>query len=176
MKTFQQKKEELSKLKDKLAKAKIVIFSSFARNGENGLNVTDMRKLKNGLRAINSEYFVEKKTLLDKALKEVKPSFVKTSEGEGEIDIFQYPGSLGLAFGYGDEQSVAKSVYNFAKKYPALKYFGAIQAGKFMDSIQFTEFAKLPSKEIMIARLLGMMKYPIGALAMVLDQISKKSE
>lgn len=174
MKSFTQKKEELSKLKDKLAEAKIVVFSSFARDGENGLNVTDMRKLKNGLREINSEYFVEKKTLLDKALREAKPSFVKTSEGKGEIDVFQYPGSLGVVFGYGDEQSVAKSVYNFAKKYPALKYFGAIWNGKFMDLTQFTEFAKLPSKEVMIARLLGMMKYPIWMLAVVLNQISKK--
>lgn len=164
MKSFQQKKEELAKLKDKLAKAKIAVFTSFAREGEKGLNVSDMRELKSGLRALDSEYLVEKKTLLDKSLKSV----------ENGIDVFQFNGSLGIALGYGDGQATAKTIYNFARKHPALKYFGAIQAGKFMDLTQFMEFAKLPTKDVMIARLLGMMKYPLSSLAMVLDQIAKK--
>ncbi|MBI2669585.1 MAG: 50S ribosomal protein L10 [Candidatus Yanofskybacteria bacterium] len=168
MKIFAQKKEELVKLKDKLAKAKIVVFSSFAREGEKGLNVGEMRELKRGLKAFDSEYLVEKKTLLDKALTQSP-----IANRQSPINVFEYTGSVGVAFGYGDEQSTAKSIYNFAKKHPALKYFGAIQTGKFMDLNQFTEFAKLPTKEVMIARLLGMMKYPISALAMVLDQIAK---
>jgi large subunit ribosomal protein L10 len=166
MKSFTRKKEEFAKLKDKLAKAKITIFTSFARAGEKGLNVSDTRSLKKDLNAINSEYLVGKKTLLDKALKDNKK----------EVDIFQYEGSIGVAFGYGDEQSTAKSVYTFAKKHPALRYFGAIWNGKFLDMTQFAEFAKLPSKEAMIAKLLGMMKYPISALAIVLDQIAKSKE
>ncbi len=68
MKSKQQKKEELSELKDKLAKAKIIVFSSFARGGEKGLNVSNMRELKRGLKTFDSEYLVEKKTLLNKAL------------------------------------------------------------------------------------------------------------
>ena len=164
MKSKQQKKKELVKLKDKLLKSKITIITSFAHEGEKGLSVGEMGVLKKDLRTVNAEYLVEKKTLFDKAMKEAK----------SEVDVFQYLGSLGAVFGYGDEQLAAKAVYNFAKKHSALKYFGAIQAGKFMDLAQFTEFAKLPSKEIMIARLLGMMKYPLSALAMVLDQIAKK--
>lgn len=164
MKSKQQKKEELIGLKEKLSKSKIMVITSFAREGEKGLSVSEIGALKKDLRAVNSEYLVEKKTLFNMALK----------EAESEVDVFQYQGSLGAVFGYGDEQSAAKSVYNFARKHPALKYFGAIQSGKFMDFVQFTEFAKLPSREVMIARLLGMMKYPLSALAMVLDQISKK--
>lgn len=123
-----------------------------------------MRELKIGLRNVKGEYLVEKKTILERALKENK----------GGLDVLQYQGSLGVVFGYGDEQSVAKSIYSFAKKNPMLKYFGAIWNGKFLDHVQFTEFAKLPTKEIMIAKLLGMMKYPLSALANVLDQISKQ--
>ena len=163
MKTFAQKKEELANLKEKIAKSKILIFTSFAREGEKGLDVAQMRNLKKDLKSSGSEYLVGKKTLLEKALKESKK----------ETGTFNYEGSLGVAFGYGDEQSVAKSIYGFAKKNPALKYFGAVWNGKFLDLTQFVEFAKLPSKEAMIARLLGMMKYPISALAVVLGQISK---
>ena len=179
MKSFAQKKEELTKLKNKLAKAKIIVFSSFVREGEKGLNVSDMRELKRGLKALDSEYLVGKKTLLDRALASQQPA---TSSQQPTVDVFQYPGSLGVALGYGDEQLAAKAIYNFAKKHQSLKYFGAIwnpsassgQAGKFLDLTQFTEFAKLPSKDVMIARLLGMMKYPIAALAVTLKQVADK--
>ena len=100
MKSFAQKKEELAELKNKLAKAKIVVFSSFAREGEKGLNVSNMRELKKGLKAFDSEYLVEKKTLLDKSLKNVEHS----------VDVFEYNGSLGVALGYGDGQATAKTI------------------------------------------------------------------
>lgn len=164
MKSFTQKKQELANLKNKLSKAKLVILSSFARAGEKGLAVSEMRELKKALRAVEAEYVISKKTLFDKAMKERDKS----------LDVFQYEGSLGVAFGYADELFAAKTVYNFAKKHPALKYFGAIWGDKFLDFVQLTEFAKLPSKEVLISRLLGMMKYPLSALANVLDQISKK--
>jgi large subunit ribosomal protein L10 len=163
MKSKEQKKKELAGLKDKLARSKITIFTTFAREGERGLAVSGMRGLKKDLQAANSEYVVEKKTLLDKAL----------IEGKKNVDVFQYPGSMGVVFGYGDEAAVAKSVYNFAKKNPALKYFGAFIIGKFMDLAEFTEFARLPSRDVLIARLLGMMKYPMSALAVVLDQVAE---
>jgi len=164
MKSREQKRKELAKLKDKLSKARITIFTSFAREGEKGLAVGNMQALKKDLRAADSEYLVEKKTLLGKAL----------TEDQKNVDVFQYPGSMGMVFGYGDETATAKSIYNFARKNPALKYFGAFWSGKFMDLAEFTEFAKLPGREVLIARLLGMMKYPLSALANILDQIGKK--
>lgn len=163
MKSREQKKKELTELKEKLSKSKITIFTSFAREGEKGLNVSGMRALKKDLRAADSEYVVGKKTLLNKVL----------AEDKKDIDVFQYQGSMGIVFGYGEETAIAKSVYNFARKNPAMKYFGALQAGRFMDLTEFTEFAKLPTKEVMIARLLSMIMYPVSALANVLDQISK---
>lgn len=164
MKSFEHKKQELVKLKEKLAKAKLVVLSSFARGSEKGLNVSEMRGLKKDLKAVEAEYVISKKTLFNKAIK----------KGGKGMDVFQFEGSLGAALGYGDEQSAAKAVYNFAKKHPALKCLGAIWGNKVFDTVQFAEFAKLPAREILIARLLGMMKYPISALANVLDQIAKK--
>ncbi len=164
MKTKLQKKDELADLKYKLSKAKITIFTSFAREGEKGLNVSQLRVLKKDLKTMDSEYLVEKKTLLDKTLGETKKG----------VDVFQYQGSIGLVFGYGDEIGAAKTVYTFAKKNPALKYFGALWGGKFMDLPEFTEFARLPAREVLISRLLGMMKYPLSALAAVLNQVAEK--
>lgn len=165
MKTKLQKKESLKDLKEKLSKAKITIFTSFARTGEKGLSVGEMRELRKSLKDSQSEYLVEKKTLVDKTLKEAKKK---------EADVFSYDGSLGMVFGYGEETAAAKSVYNFAKKHPALKYFSAIWGDRFMDLAQLTEFAKLPAKDVLIARLLAMMKYPLSGLANVLKQVADK--
>jgi large subunit ribosomal protein L10 len=165
MKSQLQKKESLKKLKDKISKAKITIFTSFSRAGERGLSVAEIRELRKRLINSDSEYLVEKKTLIDKSLKEAKKK---------DVDVFSLDGSLGITFGYGEETATAKSIYDFAKKHPALKYFSAVWGDKFMDFAQLTEFAKLPTKDVMIARLLAMMKYPLSGLAMVLKQVADK--
>ncbi|MEX1064215.1 MAG: 50S ribosomal protein L10 [Candidatus Paceibacterota bacterium] len=159
MKTFQQKKEGLSKVKDKLSKSKITVFTTFSREGEKGLSVVDMRTFKKGLKDVEAEYLVEKKTLVDKALKDDKK----------DVDVFQFNGSMGVVFGYGDEATVAKSIYNFSKSNPALHFFGALFNDQFIDADKFSELAKLPSRDVMLGRTLGMMKYPLSGLVNVLQ-------
>lgn len=162
MKSFQQKKEELAKLKDKFNKARITIFTSFAREGEKGLKVGDMRNLKKSLKTNETEYLVGKKTLLDKALMNLKIS--------GNIpNVFDFPGSLGVAFGFGEETSVAKALHMFGKKNPALKFFGALFGKKFINDKEFIELAKLPSREVMLGQAIGIMKYPLSGLVNVLQ-------
>lgn len=160
MKTFKQKSEELTNLEDKLAKSKITVFTSFAREGEKGLQVSQMRELKKELTQKESEYVVGKKTLIDKALR------MKHFDG---VDVFSFPGSMGVVFGYGDEVTTAKSLHTFAKKNPAIKFFGALFNGAFIDENRFTALAKLPSREVLISQMLGMMQYPISGLVNVLQ-------
>lgn len=169
MKSFQQKKEELAKLEEKLSRSKLTIFTSFARSGEKGLKVKEMQALKRSLRSVDSEYVVEKKTLLDKTLQNGKK--VKTS---GKIDVFGYDGSLGVVFGYGDQSAAAKSIYEFSKKNPVMKLLGAILGDKIMDGKSLIEFAKLPSREVLIGRILGLMKYPLSSMANILRQVTKQ--
>jgi large subunit ribosomal protein L10 len=166
MKSKTQKKKELEILEASLSKSKITVFTSFAGKTGKGLGVADMQKLKKDLRGVNSEYIVEKKTLLNKALTEKKM----------KADVFEFPGSIGVVFGSGDETAVAKSVYSFSRKNPAFKYFGAFVGDKFMDFAEFTEYAKLPSREVLLARFLGMLMYPLTSFAGVLNQIAKKNE
>lgn len=115
-----------------------------------------MRELRKQLRPLDSEYSVEKKTLLNRATQQA------------------FPGSPGVAFGYGDPYAVAKTIYQFAKKHSALKLYGALMGGEFVDEAKLTEWAKLPSKEVLIGRLVGMLSYPIRGLAVTLDQIAKQ--
>lgn len=181
MKSKSRKSEELNKLKKKLPESKITIFTSFspstpsagsgqaglgqAKTGEKGLSVAQMTELKRLLRSLGAEYFVTKKTLIDLATKN------KSYDG---LDIYSMDGSIGLALGGDDPYLVAKKIYEFSRKNPSLHFWGALMDGKFLSKDMFLEVAKLPSKEVLIGRLLGMLTYPVRGLAIALGEIAKK--
>lgn len=168
MKSKKQKSEELKSLKSKLPESQITVFTSFARTGEKGLSVAQMMQLKRLLREAKSEYVVTKKTLVEMATKDISK--------EAPIDVYDMVGSLGLVVGNEEPYSIAKKLYEFSRKNPALKFFGAVIGGAFISKEQFLEMAKMPSKEILIGRLLGMMKYPITSLYVVMSEVVKKKQ
>lgn len=165
MKSKIQKTDELKTLKKKLPGSKISIFTSFSKAGEKGLSVAQMTELKRLLRSMDSEYYVTKKTLVDLATKEGK------YDG---LDVFAMEGSIGMVLGNQDPYLVAKKVYEFSKKNPALKFWGAVLENKFFGKEAFMEIAKMPSKEVLIGRLLGMLTYPMRGLAVALSEVAKK--
>ena len=165
MKSKTRKSEELSKLKKKLPESKIIVFTSFSKGVEKGLSVAQMTELKKLLRSLNSEYFVTKKTLMELALRD------KQYDG---LDIYKMEGSIGLVMGNNDPYEVSKKIYEFSRKNPSLYFWGALMDDKFVARDQFLEIAKLPSKEVLIGRLLGMLTYPMRGLAVVLSEIAKQ--
>ena len=166
MKLKSTKREELKKLKAKLPKSKITIFTTFSRAGEKGLSVAQMSELKRALRAMDPELLVTKKTLIDIALKELK----------SEADVYGMEGSVGLVLGGGDSYAVSKKLYEFSRKNKALQFFGAIFENNFLGKEGFLEMAQMPSKEVLIGRLLGMLTYPMRGLAVALSEVAKKKE
>ncbi|OGN06545.1 MAG: 50S ribosomal protein L10 [Candidatus Yanofskybacteria bacterium RIFCSPHIGHO2_01_FULL_48_25b] len=176
MKSRQKKEEELKALQSKLPNSQITVITSFARAhsagsgqaGEKGLSVAQMTQLKRLLREVDSEYIVTKKTLIERAL----------GDKEG-LNVSEIPGSPGLVIGRGTEDEsygIAKKIYEFAKKNPALQFFGALVNGVFVDKEQFLEMAKMPPREVLIGRLLGMLTYPMKSLAIVLGEVAKKKK
>ena len=164
MKSKQRKSEELKSLKDKLPKSKISVFTSFSKAGEKGLSVAQVTELKGLLRFHGSEYFVTKKTIIDLA--------TKGSNYDG-LDVYKMDGSVGMVLGGDEPYTVAKKIYEFSRKNPSLHFWGALMDGKFLSKELFLEIAKLPSKEVLIGRLLGMLTYPMRGLAVVLSEIAK---
>lgn len=164
MKTKSQKKENIDALEKVLPGSTITIFTTFARAGEPGLSVAALQELKRALRTRESEYLVAKKTLIDKAMHDLK------YDG---VDVFGMEGSMGLVLGHGDVFAVAKALYQFAKKNPALKLYVAWMDGQALSHEQLMEMATLPTRDELLARLMGMLKYPLSSLAVVLNEISK---
>lgn len=178
MKSRTQKSEELSKLKKKLPESKLSVFTSFSKAGENGLSVAQMTELKRLLRSLGAEYFVTKKTLIDLALRQAQVK--QSNKNYDGLDVYSMDGSVGMVLGGDDPYLVAKKVYEFSRKNQSLHFFGALlRQGsegqeRFLNKEEFLEIAKMPSKEVLIGRLVGMLTYPVRGLAVVLSEISKK--
>jgi len=101
---------------------------------------------------------VTKKTLMKIALKKaglaVKP------------EVFDK--SAAAVFGINDEAAPARIVQTFAKTHEALNVFGGILEGKFVGREKILELAKLPSREELLAKVLGSIKAPVSGFVNVL--------
>lgn len=165
MKTKAQKKASLDTLASTLPSSTMTVFTTFARAGEPGLSVGQLETLKRALRGADAEYVVAKKTLVDKALSDLK------YDG---IDVFGMEGSMGIVLAHGDAYAIAKVLHSFAKENPALKLYVAWMDGRLVPHAELIDIATLPSRDELLARLLGMLKYPLSSLAVVLNQVAKQ--
>lgn len=145
-KTKAEKKKALKELIENIKKQKTVIFVDFA-----GLKVKDMFSLRKKLKKIDGQLKVAKKTLIRLAFKE---SGLK-------LDSDKLEGEIALVFGYKDEISPSKEVYQLSKKNKNLKILGGFLENEFREAKDFIELAKLPSREQLLARLAGSMSAPV---------------
>ena len=174
-KTKAQKVEIVDKMTEKIKKAKVLVFTSFNQRGKKGLNFSEMEKLKKDLKNIDAEYVVLKKTLLNLALK--KFSFSKDIKTE-ELD-----GSVAVLLGYKDMIEPMKILYKLSKSNEALLlYLGLVEedpegvvlrpygaSKKIISREILIELATLPSKEVLIGRAVGVIRYPLSGLVNALQ-------
>ncbi|MDP3710645.1 MAG: 50S ribosomal protein L10 [bacterium] len=154
MLTRPQKEKIVEELSDKLSKQKIAVFTDFR-----GVSVAKAQILRRQLKTNEAEFKVAKKTLFDLALAKTE-SGLKTKDLEGEI---------GLALGYGDQVGLAKTLAKFAKENETFKILKAILGGKIIDGKDILKLAKLPSREVLLAQLLGVLQSPAQNLVRVLN-------
>ncbi len=148
-KTKEQKKKIIDDLKDKISKAKSIVFVNF-----NSLDVAGNEELRKQLRDNNSEYFVAKKTLMDLAFKD---SDIK------DVDAKKFEGRAAAVFGYGDEVAPAKTVDEFKKSNEGkIEFIGGVLENKFISSDSVSALAKLPSKQELYAKIAGSLNAPIS--------------
>ena len=152
-KSKEQKKEILQKIKDGLSKAKSVVFSS-----DIGLNVKTSQELRRELRKSGAEYLVTKKTLLKLATQDMKES----------KQLNELAGSVGVTFSFEDEVSGAKTLKKFAKDNEGLNLNGGILEGEFILPDMVDRLASLPSKEQLLAKLVGSLRSPMTGMVGVL--------
>ncbi len=82
-------------------------------------------------------------------------------------------GPTALAVSSTDSSAPARILYEFAKKAPSLELKCGVVEGTYYDEEGIQVIATIPSREVLLSRLLGSMQAPIANLARVLDQIAK---
>jgi large subunit ribosomal protein L10 len=151
------KQQVVAELHDKLQRAKAVFLADFR-----GMNVGKATDLRNELRKASVEYKVVKNTLLDLASRETDKESLSP----------HYVGPTAIAFSYDDPVAAAKVLSRFAKEQQAtFKLKAGILSGKVISVADILALADLPSREVLIAKLLGTMQAPtanfVGVLAAV---------
>lgn len=148
-KSKEQKKEILQTLKEKINDSKSVVFTSF-----DTLSVTEGEELRQNLRKEGGEYYVAKKTLLDKAFSEKKIE---------SLNIKDFEGKIATVFSYDDEVAGAKALADFKKSHEnKVNFVGGILEGKFLSSEEVDNLSKLPSKIELYAKITGSLNAPIS--------------
>ena len=150
MSTKQFKSEKIDALKAKLEKAKVAVVTEYK-----GYSVEEITNLRRALQKEGGDYMVTKNTLAKIA--------VKGTDFEILNDTFKGP--IALAFGYEDQVSPAKVVAKFIKDSKKGVILGAALDGKLLSDKETEALAKLPSKEELIAKILGSINSPASGIA-----------
>lgn len=158
-KIIESKAAQVAEVAEKIQKAKSVILFDYR-----GLTVAEVTELRNEMRKENVEYIVLKNHCVKRAC--------ETAGIDSSIEPMLH-GPSAFAFGYEDAVAPARVLKNFIKKVKKCEFKGGIVEGKVTAAKEIEAIADLPSREVLIARLLGSMMSPISGLAIVLDQIAK---
>jgi large subunit ribosomal protein L10 len=156
----------LEELKEKVDKAQAMFFVDYA-----GLTHQQLEETRRELTAAESEMGVFKNTLVNIALK--------------DKNVKKLEGPHATLFSYGDPIKTTKVLAAIIKKYGLPKIRFGIFEGNMIDEAMVTKLSTLPSKDILIAKLVGLLNAPISnlvyslnanivKLAMILKEVEKK--
>ena len=156
-KVLESKKATVEALAEKLKNATAAVFVDYK-----GINVAQDTELRNQFRAAEVEYTVVKNTLT---------RFAANKIGYSEFDEL-LNGTTSMACTTGDPIAPARIVSEFAKKNKdIITIKGGMVEGKVLTVEELKAFGELPSKDALVAQVLGTFLAPISSLAFVLAQI-----
>ena len=129
-----------------------------------GLTVEQDTALRKELREAGVQYKVYKNTMMHRAF--------EGTQCEGLIAHLH--GTNALAISATDATAPARILDTFAKKNPALELVAGVVEGNYNDQTAMQAIADIPSRDILLGRLLGSMQSPVANFARVIKQIAEK--
>lgn len=141
----------VAEIEQKVEKAKGMVFTNYT-----GLTHKQLETFKREIKKADADFVVSKNTLLKRALEKSPSSDLKSKE--------KMDGQTGTMFLYGDIVAPLKTLAKLIKELqkPEIKY-GYLD-GKVVTSAEVIKISSLPSREQLIAQLVGAMKSPIYGL------------
>ena len=168
--TKQKKVGIVSEATERIKNAASVIFVNW-----NGVKTKESDEMRLSLRKQGMGYYVAKKTLIRRALKDAGIAG----------DMPEFAGEIAIAYG-ADAVLPAKEVAAFSKKLAGRgNIVGGLLEGRYLSQAEAVALSKIPGREVLVAKLLNVISSPlqqmVGTLSGVprnfvgaLDQISKK--
>ena len=157
---FENKKVVVSEIENLAKDAKSIVLVDYR-----GLTVSQATELRNSVRSAGGVYKVYKNRLM-------KIAFEKLGI---EFPAADYEGTTAVLFHGSDEVAPAKIALDGSKKYGNLKLKSGFVAGKYYNTAEITNLANIPSREVLVAQLLGMLTNPMRSLAVAVSEIAKKN-
>jgi large subunit ribosomal protein L10 len=128
-----------------------------------GLTVAQDTDLRKQLREAGITYKVYKNTLVSRA--------VEGTEFESLREVLEGPNAFAVSAD--DATAPARIIADFAKKVPALEIKAGVVEGTYYDAEGMKAISSIPSRDVLVSRLLGSLQSPITNLARVLNQIAE---
>ena len=145
-----EKEEQVKLLADKFRNAKVAVLTDYR-----GLTVQQLEDLRSRLRTSDIEYRIVKNTLARRAA---------TESGHDDLQT-ELKGPMAIAFGYQDLAAPSRLLGDFVRTTRLrLDIIGGLVEGRVFGADQVRQLAELPSREVLIAQLLGTLQSPMAQL------------
>lgn len=156
---LEKKQSVVNEIKENIESSKSVVLVDYR-----GLNVEELTDLRNRFRKENVVYKVYKNTMMNFAFKDL--GF------EDILGLLEGPNAV--AFSKEDPIAAARVAHNFAKEHDNLEIKAGYLEGEFLDIEAVKGLASIPSREVLLAKLLGSFKAPVSNFVYLVDAIAKK--
>jgi ribosomal protein L10 len=131
-----------------------------------GISVEDDTKLRKELREAGVKYFVEKNTLLRRAMDEVGlDALTEVLSGATAIAVSEH-----------DETAAARILGKYAEDHENFKLKAGFIGSETYDEAGVKAISKIPSKETLLAQLVGSLQGPMQKLAATIAAVAEKKE
>ena len=158
-KNIEVKKGVVADIKQKFEKAQTAVLVDYR-----GLNVAEVTELRNQLRKAGVEYAVLKNTMINLAIQDMNLDDMKA----------HLEGPTAVAFGYEDAIAPAKILSDFVKKSKKMTIKCGVCDGAYLDEAGVQALANTPSREVLIAKIMGSMMSSVSKFVYALEAIRKK--
>ncbi|TCK93401.1 LSU ribosomal protein L10P [Natranaerovirga hydrolytica] len=160
MAKVEQKQTVVEQIKENIEGAQSIVLVDYR-----GLTVEQDTELRKSLREAGVTYKVYKNTMMRFAFEGTE--FEPLSE--------ELAGPSAIAISKEDATAPARVLNDIAKKYESLEFKAGVVDGKYYNVDDIKKIASIPSKEVLLGKLLGSIQSPITNMARVLNQIAEQN-
>lgn len=161
MPTKEKKQQTVAELREIFDRAQVAIVTDYR-----GLTVKEITDLRRRLQKVGGDLTVSKNTLIN---------LVTADNDQWKAMEPFLAGPTALALGFDDPVAAAKAVSDFAKekRKVEIKIRGGVLEGKALSPNAVKDLASMPSKEVLLSRMLGSLQSPAQNFASVLSAVSR---